>query len=171
MEAVNVVDDTENQMTLHASKGCTMKGVKRKESGASISGACNSTDGSNAGCGVHAAKNSFGSTFNNNGGGMVAMELRNEGIRMWDWLRNAIPADITNGAPDPSTWQEATADFPGTDCDIANHFKNQSIIANINLCGSWAGKQSVYGENCKFCPLKRDGEWVANENGQVRGTV
>jgi len=83
----------------------------------------------------------------------MAMELRDAGIRMWQFTRSAIPSDVTAGTPDPSTWGEATADFPGTDCDIGSHFKNQSIIANIDLCGSWAGSQSIYSETCKLLPF------------------
>lgn len=81
---------------------------------------------------------------------MMAMELRTAGIRMWQFARSSIPSDVTSGSPDPSTWGEATADFPSTDCDIGSHFRNQSIIANIDLCGSWAGEQSVYSETCKL---------------------
>lgn len=149
MEAVNVVGSAENQITLHTSKGCSM-GVKRKESGKSLTKSCvNSTD-DNAGCGVSAGKATFGEEYNSNGGGVMAMELRNEGIRTWQFPRASIPADITSGTPDPSTWTEATADFPNTDCDIGSHFKNQSIIANIDLCGSWAGTAKIFNENCEF---------------------
>ena len=28
---------------------------------------------------------------------------------------------------------------------MASHFSNQSIIANIDVCGAWAGQQKVYG--------------------------
>jgi hypothetical protein len=148
MEAVNVVGSTNNQMTLHTDAGCTMN-VKRKETGKVLTTNCvNSTD-ENAGCGVSPVDNTtFGDTFNNNGGGILAMELRSAGIRIWQFNRSSIPADLSAGSPDPSVWGEATADFPGTDCNIGNHFKNQSIIANIDLCGSWAGATSTYSEHC-----------------------
>jgi hypothetical protein len=148
MEAVNVVDSAQSQVTLHTSPGCSM-GVKRKESGSVLTSDCVNTTDSNAGCGVNAGSNTFGSTFNVNGGGVAAMELRNEGIRVWQFPRSAIPTDISSGSPDPSNWGEATADFPNTNCDIGSHFRNQSIIANIDLCGSWAGDPKVYGENCQ----------------------
>jgi hypothetical protein len=164
MEAVNVVGSTENQMTLHTSSGCSM-GVKRKETGKSLTTSCvNSTD-DNAGCGVDAGKATFGTGFNDNGGGVMAMELRSAGIRIWQFARSAIPSDVTSGSPDPSTWGEATADFPNTDCDIGTHFRNQSIIANIDLCGSWAGTQSVYSETCELTPCLST--WGRRtENGQ-----
>ena len=151
-----MVSDTKNQMTLHTSSGCSM-GVKRKETGNSLTTSCvNSTD-NNAGCGVNAGSSTFGTTFNNNGGGIMAMELRSAGIRMWQFARSAIPSDITSGSPDPSTWGEAPADFPSTDCDIGTHFRNQSIIADIDLCGSWAGTQTVYAETCEPPPFASTG--------------
>lgn len=151
MEAVNVVGDAQNQMTLHTSDGCSMK-VKRKETGSVLQTNCLNSTNDNLGCGVDAGDATFGDTFNSNGGGIMAMELRSEGIRIWQFGRSSIPSDITAGTPDPSIWSEATADFPNTDCDIGSHFKNQSIIANIDLCGSWAGTQSIYSQNCKFHP-------------------
>lgn len=152
MEAVNVVADSENQMTLHTTDGCEMKS-KRKERGAVLSTNCLNSTNDNAGCGVTAPAQTFGTTYNNNGGGIVAMELRSAGIRMWQFTRSNVPADIAAGSPDPSTWSEATADFPSTHCDIDTHFKNQSIIMNIDLCGSWAGTASIYNENCKYSPF------------------
>lgn len=88
---------------------------------------------------------------------MLAVELRNEGIRMWQWARSAVPAgleaDGTGGVPDPSAWGTATSDFPNTECDIGARFRNQSIVVNISLCGVWAGAAGVYGESCMFIPF------------------
>lgn len=150
---IDVVETTNqgndgNQVTLHTSNHCNMD-VKRKETGKSISHSCwNETD-DNAGCGVKGPQNTFGEAFNNIGGGIYAMEWRDAGIRVWFFDRSNIPADIpsevTNStAPDPSMWPKALADFPNTNCDIGNHFKNQSIITNIDLCGQWAGLNKVY---------------------------
>lgn len=80
------------------------------------------------------------------------MELRDVGIRIWFFPRSSIPTDISNGtSPDPSSWGEALADFPSTDCSISDHFKNQSIIANIDLCGSWAGANKYFTQD-SGCP-------------------
>ncbi|KAI1864862.1 uncharacterized protein JN550_008682 [Neoarthrinium moseri] len=147
METVNVVGTTDNQMTLHTDSGCAMD-VKRKMTGTSIQADCNNATNSNAGCGVAGASSSYGADFNAGGGGVMAVEWRDEGIRMWQFARAGIPADITGGSPDPSSWGTAAADFPNTDCSVSGHFKNQSIIANIDLCGSWAG--NVYADS--GCP-------------------
>ena len=141
-----------NQMTLHTSDGCSMKNVKRKQEGKTLTTNClNSTD-NNAGCGVSGPVDTYGEAFNNNGGGVYATELRKDGIRTWFFNRSSIPSDVSSGSsPDPSSWGEALADFPSTDCDITSHFKNQSIIVNIDLCGTWAGTSSVYNTEDQ-CP-------------------
>lgn len=149
MEAVNNAT-TGNQMTLHTTDGCSMD-VKRKETGTALGTNCYNGTDDNAGCAVQASPASFGSAYNANGGGVMAMELRSAGIRMWQFVSGSIPADITSQTPDPSTWGEALADFPKTDCDISSHFNNQSIIVDIDLCGTWAGVTSIYsGEDS--CP-------------------
>ncbi|CAM1508179.1 Fc.00g050270.m01.CDS01 [Cosmosporella sp. VM-42] len=133
MEATNQAVDG-NQMTLHTTDGCTMNG-KRKETGKALQKNCNYKKNSNAGCGVETEAEGFGTTFNKNGGGVMAMEWRDEGIRMWQFGRDSIPTDISSKNPDPTGWGTALADFPNTDCDIGSHFKNNSIVVNIDLCG------------------------------------
>jgi hypothetical protein len=161
MESVNV-GDTGNQMTLHTSQGCKIgKNRKRKQTGKAISYDCYNGTNGNEGCGVTGPDNTFGSAFNDMGGGIYAMELRSEGIRTWLFDRSSIPSDITNQSPDPSTWGTALADFPNLECDIDSHFKNQSIVANINLCGDWAGQESIFNENSMCTGTCSD--WVAEQ--------
>ncbi|KAI0852360.1 glycoside hydrolase family 16 protein [Daldinia vernicosa] len=137
MEAANQATDG-NQMTLHTTDGCSMD-VKRIMSDSGLSNDCYNATDNNAGCGVRGDAATYGSAYNNAQGGIIAMEWRNEGIRVWQFGRSNIPTDITARNPDPSSWGSASADFPNTNCDIGSHFKNQSIIANIDLCGQYAG--------------------------------
>ncbi|XDG02035.1 hypothetical protein ABKA04_001650 [Annulohypoxylon sp. FPYF3050] len=155
MEAVNKAVDG-NQMTLHTTDSCEMK-VKRKMTGSSIATDCYNATDDNAGCGVRTATDTYGSAYNDANGGIMAMEWRDEGIRVWQFGRNGIPTDITSGSPDPTSWGEAAADFPNTDCDIGSHFRNQSIIVNIDLCGQYAG--NVYSTS--GCPSNCT-DYVAN---------
>ncbi|KAG9250924.1 concanavalin A-like lectin/glucanase domain-containing protein [Emericellopsis atlantica] len=145
MEAVNQADDG-NQMTLHTTSGCKMN-VKRKQTGKAEKTNCDHDANDNAGCGVADDKDSYGESFNENEGGVMAVEWRDAGIRIWQWARSAIPSDIASKKPNPSTWGTANADFPGTDCNIGNHFRNQSIVANINLCGQLT-EASYSSSNC-----------------------
>ncbi|KAI6317249.1 hypothetical protein MCOR34_004057, partial [Pyricularia oryzae] len=140
MEAVNRATDG-NLQSLHTSSGCSMEGVKRIMTGAPAKADCYSGGEDNTGCNVRGDVNdTFGSGFNKAGGGLLAVELRDEGIRTWQFPRSKVPADVEVGTPDPSGWGPAMADFPSTECDIGNHFRNQSIILNISLCGDWGDK-------------------------------
>jgi hypothetical protein len=82
---------------------------------------------------------------------VYALELRTAGIRTWFFPRGSIPNDVSDNIPDPSTWGTALADFPNTNCDIASHFRNQSIIANIDLCGQ-LGAQPQFYTHLYNCP-------------------
>lgn len=151
-----------NEITLHSTKGCSMD-VKRKQTGQAIFKKCDDTNDRNAGCGVLGDESTYGEAMNNDGGGVYALELRKEGIRVWYFRRDSIPDDIYASHPDPSTWGIALADFPSTKCDIGSHFQNQSIIANIDLCGELAA-QSQYYDTMYHCPGTCT-DWVANNPG------
>ncbi|KAF2729426.1 hypothetical protein EJ04DRAFT_515923 [Polyplosphaeria fusca] len=146
-----------NRVALHTTKGCEIgKHRKRKQIGRALSHDCYNATKGNQGCAVQGPPWSAGEQFNANGGGVYAAELRTEGIRVWFFARADIPSDIKD-APDPSTWPDPLADFPNLECDITDHFKNQSIVANIDLCG-WAGQRGVYpSEVC----TESCGDWVA----------
>jgi hypothetical protein len=147
MEATNQ-GDAGNQMTLHTTSGCSM-GVRRKQTGHAEDANCDHDANNNAGCGVKGGTDSFGDAFNRDGGGVMALEWRDEGMRMWQFARDAIPSDIASKQPNPATWGTAAADFPNTDCNIGSHFRNNSIVANINLCGELV--EAVYGDSgCKL---------------------
>ncbi|KAI9828443.1 MAG: hypothetical protein M1832_002871 [Thelocarpon impressellum] len=158
VEAVNAAT-TGNQVTLHTTDGCRMA-VRRKQRGKQMGTNCfNGTNG-NEGCAVQGAPDTFGPAFNANGGGVYATELRAAGIRVWFFPRASIPADVMGSTPDPSRWGDPLADFPSTDCPVGQHFRNQSIVANVALCGTWAGAPDVYNAQ-GACP-GTCGDLVAN---------
>ncbi|TLD19739.1 hypothetical protein PspLS_09504 [Pyricularia sp. CBS 133598] len=147
MEAVNRATDG-NLQSLHTSGGCSMEGVRRIMTGVAAKADCYSGGEDNTGCNVRGdGSDTFGAGFNKAGGGLLAVELRDEGIRTWQFPRAKVPADLEVGTPDPSGWGPAMADFPSTDCDIGQHFRNQSIILNIALCGDW-GDKAYAGSGC-----------------------
>ena len=153
MEATNQ-GTSGNAMTLHTSSDCSMN-VRRNMTGSVDQTDCNKDANSNAGCGVSGNSASFGPDWNKAGGGVLAVEWRDAGIRMWPFARSAVPADITGKAPTPQNWGIPAADFPNTDCNIGNHFQNNSIVANIDLCGDLQnGKNGAYAKSgCKFLIL------------------
>lgn len=129
--------NTGNVASLHTSSKCDMSDVRRDMTGTAGQGDCHNTTNSNTGCGVSSSPATYGERFNTAGGGVTAVELRTEGIRIWQFARQNLPADISSNSssPDPSSWGLPFADFPNTRCDIPKHFRNQTIIANIDLCG------------------------------------
>ena len=147
-----------NQVTLHTANHCKID-VKRKQTGSALHNNCYNATNSNAGCGVQGKDSTFGPAFNSAGGGVYAMELRDAGIRTWFFPRSSIPSNLLEAnlaigvnPPDPSSWpKDPLADFPSTECDISSHFRNQSIIANIDLCGQWAGLSQYYTQE-SGCP-------------------
>ncbi|CAP96398.1 hypothetical protein E8E15_005935 [Penicillium rubens] len=154
-----------NEVSIHTTKGCSMD-VKRKQTGQPIFKNCDSATGGNSGCGVIGDENSYGEAMNNRGGGVYALELRDAGIRAWFFPSGTVPADITAENPDPSRWGVALADFPSTKCDIASHFKNLSIIVNIDLCGELAGQKQYY-DTLYHCPATCSGFVASNPDSFV----
>jgi hypothetical protein len=85
--------------------------------------------------------NSFGSGFNNNGGGVYAMEWTRDHVRLWFFPRGSIP-NGANGplgsSPKPSAWGIPTTSFEAESCDFDAHIKKQHIIVDTTFCGDWA---------------------------------
>jgi hypothetical protein len=78
------------------------------------------------------------------GGGVFATQWTSDFIRIWFFPRNAVPLDIAEGTPDPTTWGFPQANFQGS-CDIDKKFANHKIIFDTTFCGDYAG--SVFGSD------------------------
>ncbi|KAI0292598.1 2 beta-glucanase [Multifurca ochricompacta] len=153
---IDIVEGVNNQasdsVTLHTSSGCSMP-ASRTMTGTHTGLVCDSSKTSNAGCGVTINDgSSYGTGFNNNGGGWYAVERSSTFIKVWFWARDSssVPSEVRNGAGsiNPGNWGVPDAYFPNTNCNIDSHFGPANIIINIDLCGSWAG--SAYGSS--GCP-------------------
>ncbi|KAH8811184.1 glycoside hydrolase family 16 protein [Xylogone sp. PMI_703] len=130
--------------TLHTdpSSTCTFSPPADQETGTSNQG---STDcAGDIGCSVIGRDGSYGTSFNNNGGGVYAMEWTSSLINIYFFPRNAIPADITAGNPNPSSWGLPTANFESRygNCDIDANFPPQTIYFDTDFCGAEAGGQA-----------------------------
>ncbi|KAG6328376.1 hypothetical protein ID866_10714 [Astraeus odoratus] len=142
IEGVN--NYTNNQATIHTSDGCSLPSSSSTQlniAGTVVGGTnCAADQTNNEGCGVRSNYNyTFGAGFNDNGGGVYAMLWQTSGIQVYFFPRGSIPSDITAGAPQPQTWSTPMANWPSTDCDMASHFYNHSVIFDTTLCGDWAG--------------------------------
>eukprot|EP01117_Protostelium_nocturnum_P012930 TRINITY_DN478_c0_g1_i1.p1 TRINITY_DN478_c0_g1~~TRINITY_DN478_c0_g1_i1.p1 ORF type:complete len:310 (-),score=95.71 TRINITY_DN478_c0_g1_i1:58-987(-) len=149
IEGVNRQDT--NQATLHTSAGCTV-GNGRWQSGRSLGDNCDVAANGNAGCSVLFNKgNTFGTGFNNRGGGIYVMERSTDRIKVWYFPRNAVPSSLYTDRPDPCQFGQSDADFPLGGACPSSHFGPQKIIFNVAFCGDWAGSvftQQGCGPNC-----------------------
>jgi len=143
VEGVNL--NSRNQMTLHSGPGCTMP-TNWNQVGSTLSTDCNSANGNNGnqGCAVQAQNpNSFGTGFNNNGGGVWAAQWETSGVFIWFFQRNQIPQDIKTGNPNTAGWGTPGASFPfsgtGPGSCPSSEFVNQQIVIDNTFCGDWAG--------------------------------
>ncbi|TFK92998.1 glycoside hydrolase family 16 protein [Polyporus arcularius HHB13444] len=142
VEGVN--DYSNNQATIHTSHGCTIPSSSSSSLGISgnvVGGTnCAAAETGNAGCGMTATQqNTYGAGFNNNGGGVYAMQWVDSGISVWFFPRNNIPSDITSGAPLSDKWGMPMAFWPSSGCDAFKFFDSHSAIFDTTLCGDWAG--------------------------------
>lgn len=129
-----------------------MQGVSRSQTGFVTSPNCDVNapgQGANVGCGVSSRDtNSYGTGFNNNNGGIYATKWMSDGIKVWFFPRQSIPADINANTPNPESWGTPIASFPFQASCPSNKFRELRIVLNLTFCGDWAG--SVYGSS--GCP-------------------
>jgi hypothetical protein len=98
-----------NHYALHATPTCVQSG--QWQSGKIETSNCdNNAAGQVAGQGCGGTStNSFGTygfNWNQQGGGVYAVDWRKEGIRIWAFPRKSIPADILSGNPTTNGWGE-----------------------------------------------------------------
>ncbi|GAA5861811.1 hypothetical protein JCM3774_001310 [Rhodotorula dairenensis] len=147
IEGVNL--DAANLISLHTDgEGC-LSSPQADVSGSPVSSNTEcAVQGGNAGCSYSAGKNSYGKEFNAGGGGVMATLFTEEEISVWFFPRDQIPDNISQGAPDVSTWGKPTATWKSSTCDIARLFDAQRLIFNITLCGEYAGLPEIWSQSC-----------------------
>ncbi|TFK53690.1 hypothetical protein OE88DRAFT_1655938 [Heliocybe sulcata] len=101
IEGVNL--GNQNLASLHTTPNCNMppQGQRAQtQSGQTTSTTCDASVNSNQGCGVTFSKpGSFGSPFNQQGGGYFAMaRTKADGVRVWFWPRGdpSVPQAVAN---------------------------------------------------------------------------
>jgi hypothetical protein len=124
-------DNEQVYMTLHTDGDCTFNPPANAQSGVSNNDNFDCQLDNPVGCSVKGPVGSYGSSFNAQGGGVFAMEWTSTFIRIYFFSRNAIPADIIAGKPDPSKWGIPAADFDSQygGCDIDANFPPQTIVS------------------------------------------
>ncbi|PPQ67675.1 hypothetical protein CVT25_012703 [Psilocybe cyanescens] len=114
---------------------------------------CDANANSNSGCDVvEWSRASYGTFFESQGGGILAMKWDENDISVWSFFRAAIPNDVTAGTPNPSLWGPPSAMLMSTMCNIPKYFVNHSIVFDITFCGDWAGNSYATSGCPGTCP-------------------
>lgn len=139
-----------NAVTLHTASNFIVDNSTNVHQGTLVDANCNAVNATK-GCSItmeHSTKNdslaTAGDAFNTQGGGVYVHDWTTEGITVWLFPRDHLPADLVAGKPDSSTWtRKPLAKFTG-EGDFGKTFKNMQLILNIDFCGDWAGKPAVW---------------------------
>ena len=136
VEGVN--DQATNSMTLHTGQGAIVSNGT-DFSGDLVTSDCDvnaANQSTNAGCSIGDISNlTFGSEFNNAGGGVFATEWTSDFIKIWFFPRGSFPDDIASSAPAPSeNWGTPNSLFQGP-FNIDDHFKDLQIVFDTTFCG------------------------------------
>ena len=134
IEGVNA--QSQNDMTLHTNAGCQITNNNLFTGGDITTYNCDvnaANQQTNAGCQIAASgAATYGTQFNNNGGGVYATEWTSDAISIWFWPQGSQPSDVLGDSPDPTGWSTPIAVFSGG-CDIDTHFQNQQIVSYPQL--------------------------------------
>lgn len=126
---------TTNQYAMHTVAGCSPANDASQLTGTIGETNCNATNG--AGCTVvDPSTASYGTGFNEAGGGAWVTELAEEGVSIWFIPRASMPAAINANASsiDTSSLGTPTAYWPSSGCaPIANFINQQQAIIDITL--------------------------------------
>lgn len=151
-----------NIISAHTTPGCQLgNDVLSMASGVSQTKNCD-VGTTNIGCGMVPSSSdtsSYGDTFNAVGGGIYAMQWDDDYIKVWHFDRSSAPADIAAKKPKPESWGKPQAVFGGESCDVKSHFRDMSIVLNINFCGDY-GNAVWAADGCSTL-APTCSEWVA----------
>ncbi|KAI9202982.1 uncharacterized protein BJ171DRAFT_600426 [Polychytrium aggregatum] len=160
METINQRD--QNHYNIYTGPGCYSSPADRRNQTSTITGVI--CDGNipkqpdvPLGCANNdEASGGIGALFNQNGGGVYALNLDLNQLAIYFFPRSNIPTDIAQSKPNPSTWGEPEVYFP-FDCCSPDYFQDMTFIIDTNLCGSWLSNAADAA-----CPMTTGGEPVCD---------
>ncbi|KAI0482992.1 glycoside hydrolase family 16 protein [Xylariaceae sp. FL0804] len=160
IEGVNMATDT--TYTLHTSAGCQFQGDSWS------TGDCNAPGDGGTGCGKETTDGqTFGSGFNDVGGGVYALQWTSSALKIFFFSRANVPADIQRGSPEPASWGSPMAQYSGPGCSIDDHFMNHQIVFDTTFCGDWAGQVFSADPTCSAKASSCE-EYVGNNPGDFQ---
>jgi hypothetical protein len=179
----NIHDNTVSLHALHTAPMCEVVGnVKGKQQSANqntyncddtatTSDYGSKTQYKNQGCAATSTDpNSFGSTFNAQGGGVYAMEWTSDYIKVWNFEPSTVPTNLRSANPNPDLWGTPAFTTLQGSCDIDTHFKDHQVIFDTTFCGNWAGQDDIWKATSCYDKVKYPScyEYVAANPGAYK---
>ncbi|POR37600.1 Putative endo-1,3(4)-beta-glucanase [Tolypocladium paradoxum] len=81
-------------------------------------------------------------------GGVFAMEWTSDFIKLYSWHWSNVPSNIGDDAPDSASWGTPMVYLKNKQCDIDNHFSNQKLVLNLDMCGNPVGSPDIWWTSC-----------------------
>ncbi|KAI8892155.1 concanavalin A-like lectin/glucanase domain-containing protein [Globomyces pollinis-pini] len=149
LEVVN--GESINTMLVHANPGCRFN----------VNGTICEADPvvNKAGCGTPTPPGFAGQPWNDNKGGVLAMEwvpLQTGWIKIWQFPRGSIPEDITKEKPEPNNWPTPLNSFYFGDLCNVDAFGPQQLVINTAICGDYAADPVIWGRTCGINSLTQN---------------
>ena len=150
---------TSNRMSLHTKASVKISnGTSTIANGSTINtlncDANDPTQGKNMGLLVDQPEGTLGKPFNDNRGSVLAPEYTSQGIKMWQFPRNNLPAGGNfNDPQSTANWPLPNADFTGNNVNYDDFFCDMQLIIDTTFCGwvgqDWAKKHASLAPTCE----------------------
>jgi hypothetical protein len=132
---VDIIEGVNNQIgdviSLHTSASCRLKADPQIQTGTDVRTDCSLSTNYVDGCGVSGPSNSYGDSFNLQGGGVWALWLDKDDLAVWMFPRMGIPDDIVKGKElTLNDWGKPLLHFKShIECRVMDQWRNQTIVS------------------------------------------
>jgi hypothetical protein len=125
----NVNRESANTHSFYTSEACTVNRVI-PDSSERTENCGNYNGGDEQGCSYSAPDGTFGKAFNDGGKKVIALQVEADGLKIWHFGKNEVPADIASGKPAPQSWtKKPSVHLTPKNCDFNKAWRMFHIVS------------------------------------------
>ncbi|KPM36305.1 hypothetical protein AK830_g10274 [Neonectria ditissima] len=98
----------------------------------------------NEGCTV----DDYDAPYGNSEGGVYALEWTDSFIKIFAWKWDSVPDNLDSDEPSTDSWGTPSLYLKNNQCNIDDHFVDQTLIINIAFCGNPVGNDDIWKQAC-----------------------
>ncbi|KAK7415387.1 hypothetical protein QQX98_005926 [Neonectria punicea] len=98
----------------------------------------------NEGCTV----DDYDAPYGNSDGGVYALEWTDSFIKIFAWKWDSVPDNLDSDEPSTDSWGTPSMYLKNDQCNIDDHFVDQTLIINIAFCGNPVGNDDIWQQAC-----------------------